>query len=109
MSMGRAWLASKGDTVSSADVLRHGFRSLEVNGDYSEAILELDDESRLQFCHRVGQRMAKAAGADEAAGDAPRAAVVLSKIAWFRLNARHLDVQFTDGSRWETLFAASGA
>ena len=28
-------------------------------------------------------------------------ALVLARIALFRLNRRHLDVQFADGSRWE--------
>jgi hypothetical protein len=28
----------------------------------------------------------------------------LSRITLFRLNAKHLDVQFSDGSRWETRF-----
>ena len=94
--------------MSNADRLRLAFRSLEVNDDFSEAVLILDDGSRLHFCHRVGKRTATAAGAGEIVGDATLAGLALSTVAQFRLNAKHLDVQFSDGSRWETLFAASG-
>jgi hypothetical protein len=86
--------------MSSADVLRRAFRALKVNGDFSEAVVVFDDDSRLDFLHRVGERTAKATG-----GDATVAAETLARIVLFRLNARHLDVQFSDGSRWETLFA----
>jgi hypothetical protein len=87
--------------MSSADVLRRAFRGLEVNGDFSEAVVVFDDDSRLDFRHRVGERTVQATGA----GDATVAAETLARIVLFRLNARHLDVQFSDGSRWETLFA----
>jgi len=90
--------------MSNADLLRRSFRSLEVSDDFSEAVVAFDDDSRLHFCHRVDRRSAKATGA----GDTNRAAQALSTIVRFRLNGKHLDVQFTDGSRWETLFAASG-
>jgi hypothetical protein len=82
--------------MSDADLLRGNFVSLEVNDDFTEAMVVLKDESRLVFRHRVSQRQA------EATGDA--ASQVLARIAQFRLNRRHLDVRFNDGSRWETLF-----
>jgi hypothetical protein len=94
--------------MSNADIFRSVFRSIEVNSDYSEAVLVLEDDSRLKFCHRVGQRTARATGPGEMMGDATLAGAALLTIVLFRLNARHLDVQFSDGSRWETLFAASG-
>ena len=37
-------------------------------------------------------------GADERTSSANQ---VLSAMALFRLNAKHLDIQFADGSRWE--------
>ena len=62
------------------------------------------DGSRLCFCHRVGERWAKALPA-AASGERPGLAdQVLQRIALFRLNAKHLDVQFHDGSRWEARF-----
>ena len=62
------------------------------------------DDSRLCFCHRVGERRAKAEGAE--GGLAGR---MLPLIALFRLNARHLDVQFGDGTRWEMRFPGPGS
>ena len=84
--------------------LRSAFVSLEVNGDFSEAVLVLRDGSRLCFCHRVGERWAKAAGPEGSASGAALAEEVLASVALFRLNPKHLDVQFGDGSRWEARF-----
>jgi hypothetical protein len=86
--------------MSAVDLLRSSFVSLEVSADFSEAVLSMRDESRLSFCHRVGERWAKADGS----GDDTLAGRVLARIALFRLNARHLDVQLDDGSRWEAPF-----
>ena len=80
-----------------ADLLRGVFVALEVNADCTEAELRLRDDSRLQFRHRVGQRQAEAVGA-AAAQD------VLARIAGFRLNRRHLEIAFADGSTWEARF-----
>jgi hypothetical protein len=74
--------------------------SLKVNETHTEAVLVLTDGSRLFFCHRVDERWAKADGAG-LAGE------VLSMIGLFRLNGKHLDVQFNDGSRWEARFRAA--
>jgi hypothetical protein len=59
------------------------------------------DESRLCFCHRVGERWAKAVGPDGREESGGLAAQLLSAMAMFRLNAKHLDIHFADGSRWE--------
>ena len=83
--------------------LRASFVAVEVNADFSEAILEMRDGSRLLFRHRVGQRWARASA------DASLAGRVLARIALFRLNAKHLDVRFADGSRWEARFRDPGA
>jgi hypothetical protein len=80
--------------------LRDALVTLEVNEAFSEAVLGLRDGSRLHFRHRVGERRAWATGLG---GDAGR---VLAAIALFRLNGKHLDVSFQDGSRWEALFRA---
>jgi hypothetical protein len=89
--------------MTDADFLRSSFVSLEVNADFTEAVLRLRDGSRLLFCHRVGQRWARAVGPDAEASTAAR---VLARVALFRLNARHLDVSFEDGSRWEARLSA---
>ncbi len=86
---------------NDADLLRSAFVALEVNADCTEAELLLRDENRLRFRHRVDQRQA------EAVGDGA-ARAVLARIARFRLNRRHLDITFADGSRWEALFGAHG-
>jgi hypothetical protein len=88
----------------TSDVFRESFVSLEVNGEFTEAVVGMRDGSRLCFCHRVGERWAKAVGDGEAA----LAGRVLPLIALFRLNARHLDVHFHDGSRWEAPFGDPG-
>ncbi len=87
--------------------LRGALVSLEVNDTFSEAVLLLGDGSRLRFRHRVGERWAKAerVGGSEAA--ASLAAEALATVTMFRLNGKHLDVQFQDGSRWEARFRGS--
>jgi hypothetical protein len=85
--------------------LRGAFVALEVNDDFSEAELSLRDATRLCFRHRVGERWAKAVGAGQDGGPAGLAGEVLARVAGFRLNARHLDLHFADGSRWEARFA----
>ncbi len=59
----------------------------------------LRDGSVLYFCHRVGERWAKAVGPDGDEGGCSEA--LIDAVRMFRLNAKHLDVQFEDGSRWE--------
>jgi hypothetical protein len=80
-----------------ADLLRGVFVALEVNADCTEAEVALRDGSRLRFRHRVDQRQAEALGTGAAHE-------VLARIARFRLNRRHLDIMFADGSRWEALW-----
>ncbi len=90
--------------MTKNELLRRSFTSLEVNTAYSEATLVMSDSSRLCFCHRVGERWAKAIGVGEPDQVAGLAGTLLSSIAMFRLNAKHLDIQFDDGSRWEIRF-----
>lgn len=87
--------------MTHEQALRRAFRSLEVNSDFTEATLVMTDGSRLQFCHRVGERWAKALGSGGREDANNHAGHVLAGISMFRLNAKHLDVYFSDGSRWE--------
>lgn len=95
--------------MTAEELLRESFVSLEVNEQFTEVVLGMRDGSRLCFCHRVGERSAKAAGQAEAEGEPGLAGRLLAAISLFRLNARHLDVQFEDGSRWEAAFGSPGA
>jgi hypothetical protein len=94
--------------MTSEEMVRGALASLEVNGDFSEAVLAMTDGSRLCFCHRVGERWARAVGAADGCEEASLAGRVLPLIAVFRLNAKHLDVHFLDGSCWEAQFWGSG-
>jgi hypothetical protein len=90
--------------MTHEEFLRRSFVSLEVNEAFSEAVLRMRDDSRLHFCHRVDERWAKAVASDQPESGTALAGTVLATVARFRLNAKHLDVQFADGSRWEARF-----
>jgi len=87
--------------MSDAEALQDALQSAEVNEEVTEAVLQLKDESRLGFCHRVNERWAKAVGPVGAESEAGLAGEILSAIQQFRLNAKHLDILFQDGSRWD--------
>ena len=87
--------------MTCAETLRTALLRVEVNEPFTEAILEFRDNSRLCFCHRVGERWAKAVGPAAREEDAGLAAELLSAMKMFRLNAKHLDIQFSDDSRWD--------
>jgi hypothetical protein len=93
--------------MTSAENLNGALVSAEANETFSEAVLRLQDKSRLCFCHRVGQRWAKAVGPVGREEEGGHAAQLLSLMTTFRLNAKHLDIQFADGSRWEEQLGAS--
>jgi hypothetical protein len=86
--------------MSHEAFLRQALVSVEVNDTFSEAVVVLGDGSRLRFCHRVGERWARAEDDNGLAGE------VLARMTLFRLNGKHLDVLFQDGSRWEARFRA---
>ena len=86
--------------MTSDETLRRALSAVEVNADFTEAVMRLQDNSRLCFCHRVGERWAKAVGPEEQEHEGGKAGEVLSAIRMFRLNRKHLDIQFEDGSRW---------
>jgi hypothetical protein len=88
-------------SVTSSEYLRNALVKAEANETFTEAVLSLGDGSRLCFCHRVGQRWAKAVGPGGSEEIGGLAAQLLPAMTMFRLNAKHLDIQFADGSRWE--------
>ena len=91
--------------MTSEELLRGSFVTLEVNDDFTEARVTLRDYSGLYFCHRVGERWARAVLPDSTRP--ALAGELLARITRFRLNGKHLDVQFQDGSRWEARFGGS--
>lgn len=87
--------------MTRAETLRQALVTVEANETFTEAVMRLNDQTRLCFCHRVGERWAKAVGPEgrEEAGGV--AGELLAAIKTFRLNAKHLDIQFNDASRWD--------
>lgn len=87
--------------MTIAERLRQSLSSVDANENFTEAVMTLSDDSRLCFCHRVGERWAKAIGPEQQLDAAGLAGELLAAIRMFRLNAKHLDIQFADGSRWD--------
>ena len=81
------------------ELLQTSFVSIETDARYTEAAVRFHDDSILYFCHRVGERWAKGVGPDGVTGG--RSQELLGAIESFRLNAKHLEILFDDGSRWE--------
>jgi hypothetical protein len=86
--------------MTSEEEFRRAFASLEVNEDFTEAVVGMRDGSQLCFCHRVGERWVKVV----CEGEVNTAGQLLPLIGMFRLNRKHLDIQFQDGGRWEARF-----
>jgi hypothetical protein len=87
--------------MTCEQALARGLLSVEASGDFSAAVMRFLDGSRLDFCHRVGERWVKAFGRGPEGDEPGLAAELLAAVAMFRLNAKHLDIEFTDGSRWD--------
>src|SRR5262245_2925195 len=87
--------------MTSAEILQSEVLNAVANETFTEAVLSLQDGSRLCFCHRVGERWAKAVGPEGREENGGLAGELLPAVTMFRLNAKHLDIQFADGSRWE--------
>ena len=90
--------------MTSEETLRSALLTVEANENFTEAVMLFHDNSRLCFCHRVGERWAKAVGPEDRENQAELAGELLSAMMMFRLNAKHLDIQFEDGSRWDEGF-----
>ena len=84
---------------TSEEALSAAFVSIETDARFTEARVMLRDGSVLYFCHRVGERWAKAVGREGDEGGC--SGELIDAVRMFRLNAKHLDVEFEDGSRWE--------
>ena len=96
---------SGGITISHADRFRASFISIEANPDFSLAVVGMRDGSKLHFCHRVDERwVQQLPGETQTGSDTARE--LLAVVVRFRLNAKHLEVQFEDNSRWELCFRA---
>jgi len=87
--------------MTSQQTLERAIIGVAANDTFSEAILRLNDDSQLCFCHRVDERWAKALGPESREDCSGLAGELLDVIKMFRLNAKHLDIQFHDGSRWD--------
>jgi hypothetical protein len=87
--------------MTREETLRSALLTVEADGAFTEAVVQFSDGSRLYFCHRVGERWAKAVGPEQREAEAGVAGELLSAMTMFRLNAKHLDIQFSDGSRWD--------
>ena len=81
-------------SMTSEERLRSKLLTVEVNEDFTEAVMQFHDNSRLCFCHRVAERWAKSVGPVQRENEAGLAGGLLSAITMFRLNAKHLDIQF---------------
>jgi hypothetical protein len=88
-------------SVTTEEILRAGLIAVEADKNFTEAVMRFGDNSRLCFCHRVGERWAKAVGPEDREDEAGLAGEFLRAMTKFRLNAKHLDIQFEDGSRWD--------
>ena len=87
--------------MTTAKLLEKQLSSSDVNSTFSEAVLTLSDDTRLCFHHSVDQRWAKAVGPDGDESAPGLATELIEQIDGFRLNAKHLDIQFRDGSRFD--------
>lgn len=85
--------------MSKEEVLRDSFVSIKTDARFTEAVVTLRDESLLYFCHRVGERWAKAVRPEGNEGGCSQE--LLDAIRMFRLNSKHLEILFNDGSCWE--------
>ena len=85
--------------MSKEKVLRDSFVSIKTDTPFTEAVVTLRDESLLCFCHRVGERWAKAVGPEGNEGGCSQE--LLDAIRMFRLNAKLLEILFNDRSCWE--------
>ena len=87
--------------MTTEDILRAELIAVAADKNFTEAVMRFGDNSRLCFCHRVGERWAKAVGPEDREDEAGLAGELLRSMTMFRLNAKHLDIQFEDGSRWD--------
>ena len=82
--------------VSLAEYAKKKIIRYEVNAAFTQALLHCDDGSHLQFEHTSRSNRWARASADHTAADE-----ICRAIHQFRLNAKHLQLFFEDGSTAE--------
>jgi hypothetical protein len=82
--------------VNFADYCRKRAVRYEANAAYTQATLHFEDGSQLQFEHSSRSNRWARASADQTAADE-----VCRAMRQFRLNAKHLQLYFEDGSDME--------
>ena len=87
--------------VNSQKHLQRSLSGVEVNHRFTEAVMRFTDGRHLAYSHRVDERWVKAIRHDHYELNTSIAEQLLTDISQFRLNAKHLDIQFQDGSRWD--------
>lgn len=75
--------------------------SVSAAEQFTFAVMQFRDGSRLHFCHRVDERWVHAIGPGAPHAGSGLAGELRAAITTFRLNAKHLDIQFADASRWD--------
>ena len=85
--------------MTSEETLRMDLLTVEANENFTEAVMLFRDNSKLYFCHRVGERWAKAVGPEDREDETGLAGDLLRAMTMFRLNPKHLDIQFEVGGR----------
>jgi len=90
--------------LTLADLAYHSVTDYIANAEFNEANLFFHDTSFLQFVHKArDQRWAKPSADDTLAGQICRG------LRQFRLNAKHLQLFFDDGSDAEFFIGRSTA
>ena len=90
--------------MTLADLAYHGVTDYVANAEFTEASLFFRDGSFLQFVHKArDERWARPSADDTLAGEICRG------LRQFRLNAKHLQLFFNDGSDSEFFVGPSFA
>ena len=76
--------------MSKEEVLRDSFVSIKTDPRFTEAVVTLRDESLLYFCHRVGERWAKAVRPEGNEGGCSQELLVAIRMFRLKLIGRHL-------------------
>jgi hypothetical protein len=87
--------------MTSAQRLTAELDSVSAAEQFTFAVMQFRDGSRLHFCHRVDERWVHAIGPPPTGADPGLAGELRAAITTFRLNTKHLDIHFADGSRWD--------
>ena len=81
--------------MASSDLFQSQITDYTASPGFTRALLRFTDGSTLHFEHAVGKRTAQAYPAESLAD------LACQSLRMFRLNAKHLQLYFTDGSDLE--------